>query len=151
MIHGNPYSICDELAETNVAKINDPIPLATHPPRPKLLDRVREVIRSKHDSYRTEQAYLFWIKRFILFHHKCHPQEMGAGEVQQFLTHLAVSEHVAAATQNQALCAIVFLYINLLIQNRVYNDVIILKPPAGDGIERRRYGRSPIGRYWRWD
>ncbi len=130
MIHGNPYSICGELAETNVAKINDPIPLATHPPPPKLLDRVREVLRSKHYSYRTEQAYVFWIKRFILFHHKRHPQEMGAGEVQQFLIHLAVSENVAAATQNQALCAIVFMYKQVLkVELGDFSNVTWAKKP----------------------
>ena len=77
--------------------------------KPKLLDQVRFAIRTKHYSLRTERAYIQWIKRFILFHQKRHPQEMGALEVNQFLTHLAVKERVAASTQNQALCAIVFL------------------------------------------
>lgn len=81
---------------------------------PKLLDRVRETLRRKHYSYRTEQAYVHWIKRFILFHNKRHPQEMGAPEIEAFLTHLAVHEHVAASTQNQALQAILFLYREVL-------------------------------------
>jgi integron integrase len=76
----------------------------------KLLDQVSDVIRLKHYSIRTEQTYLNWIRRFILFHNKRHPAEMGEGEISEFLTHLAVDEKVAAATQNQALNAIVFLY-----------------------------------------
>ena len=84
--------------------------------KPKLLDQVREVIRRKHYSIRTEQAYLDWIKRFILFHHKRHPREMGESEITAFLTHLAVKGNVAAATQNQALSALLFLYRNVLEQ-----------------------------------
>jgi integron integrase len=71
-------------------------------------------MRLKHYSYRTEQAYVDWIRRFILFHHKRHPQEMGAQEIEAFLTHLAVHENVAASTQNQALQAILFLYREVL-------------------------------------
>ena len=67
------------------------------------LESVRELIRVKHLSYRTEETYLGWIRRFILFHDKRHPQEMGAAEVQAFLTHLAVEGNVAASTQNQAI------------------------------------------------
>jgi integron integrase len=77
---------------------------------PKLIDQVRNLLRTMHYSSKTEKAYLFWIKRYILFHRKRHPVDMGAMEIEQFLTHLAVNEHVAASTQNQALCAIVFLY-----------------------------------------
>jgi hypothetical protein len=77
---------------------------------PKLLDRVRWHLRVKHYSIRTEQAYLDWIRRFILFHHKRHPDTMGEEEIAAFLTHLAVQRHVAASTQNQALCALLFLY-----------------------------------------
>jgi site-specific recombinase XerD len=76
----------------------------------KLLDQVRDTIRLKHYSYRTEQSYVHWIRRFILFHNKRHPNEMGRPEVEAFLTHLAVHEHVAASTQNIALSAIQFLY-----------------------------------------
>jgi site-specific recombinase XerD len=82
----------------------------------RLLDQVREKIRIKHYSIRTEQAYLDWIKRFILFHGKRHPENMGNAEVEQFLTHLAVERNVAASTQNQALNAIVFLYHEVLGQ-----------------------------------
>jgi integrase len=84
------------------------------PAQPRLLDQVREKIRLKHYSIRTEQAYLDWIKRFILFHGKRHPENLGSAEVEQFLTHLAVERKVAASTQNQALNAIVFLYTEVL-------------------------------------
>ena len=80
--------------------------MQTESPPQKLLDRVRDRIRVKHYSYRTEETYVQWIKRFILFHNKRHPREMGSDEVNAFLTHLAVNENVAASTQNQALSAI---------------------------------------------
>ena len=70
------------------------------PTSKKLLDQVRDAIRLKHYSIRTEEAYVSWIKRFILFHKKRHPLEMGAAEIEEFLTHLAVNENVAASTQN---------------------------------------------------
>jgi hypothetical protein len=72
----------------------------------KLLDQVTDVARFRHLSIRTEQTYRNWIKRFILFHGKRHPREMDADAVRAFLTHLAVNEHVAASTQNQAFNAI---------------------------------------------
>jgi integron integrase len=75
---------------------------------------VRDAIRTRHLSYRTEQAYLGWIKRFILFHHKRHPREMGKIEVSAFLSSLATSRHVSASTQNQALNAVLFLYREVL-------------------------------------
>jgi len=71
-----------------------------------LLDVVRDRIRAKHYSYRTEMAYLHWIRRFVRFHRGRHPREMGAAEVQAFLTYLAVKRGVAASTQNQALQAL---------------------------------------------
>ena len=76
---------------------------------PKLLDRVRQTIRAKHYSRRTESAYVDWIRRYILFHRKRHPSEMGATEVSAFLTWLATSRRVSASTQNQALSAVLFL------------------------------------------
>jgi site-specific recombinase XerD len=76
------------------------------PPEKRLLDQVRDLLRVKHYSLRTEQAYVDWIKRFILFHNKRHPREMGVAEISTFLTHLAVEKHVAASTQNQALAVI---------------------------------------------
>ena len=80
------------------------------PSRSPFLEEVRQAIRLRHYSIRTEQAYVDWIKRFILFHDKRHPREMGEAEVRDFLTHLAVNRNVAASTQNQALNALVFLY-----------------------------------------
>ena len=80
----------------------------------KLLDRVRDVLRVNHYSLRTEEAYLGWIRRFILFNGKKHPQEMGAAEVELYLTHLAVNEKVSTSTQKQALNALVFLYHKVL-------------------------------------
>jgi integrase len=83
-------------------------------PKARLLDQVREVMRVKHYSIRTEQTYIQWIKRFIFHHGKRHPREMGAVEVAAFLTDLAVRGQVAASTQNQALNALVFLYREVL-------------------------------------
>jgi integron integrase len=82
--------------------------------KPKLLDQVRDVVRRKHYSIRTEQAYIDWIKRFIVYHGKRHPGEMAEEEVAEFLTHLARDLNVAAATQNQALSALLFLYKEVL-------------------------------------
>ena len=82
--------------------------------KPKLLDQMRDVLRKKHYSKRTEETYVGWARRFIRFHHVRHPQEMGAQEIGQFLTYLAVTQNVAASTQNQALSALVFLYKEVL-------------------------------------
>ena len=92
--------------------MREPGPPAPHPPR--LLDRVREAIRTRHYSRRTEKAYVHWIRRFIFFHDKRHPADMGAAEVTAFLTSLAVRDKVAASTQNQALSALLFLYREVL-------------------------------------
>lgn len=82
---------------------------------PKLLDQVGGRIRVKHYSIRTETQYVQWIKRFMLLHGKRHPAEMGAAEMEAFLTHLAVERKVSAATQNQALSALLFLYKEALL------------------------------------
>jgi len=93
----------------------DSTPSPSNPSRPKkLLDQVRDAIRLKHYSRRTEESYVHWVKRFILFHDKRHPNDMGRPEIEAFLTHLATHEHVAASTQNQALAALLFLYRNVL-------------------------------------
>ena len=91
-----------------------PASQAELPLRPRLLDQVRDCIRRRHYSLRTEKAYIAWIRRFVLFHGKRHPGEMGPEEVTAFLTHLARDGQVAAATQNQALSALLFLYRNVL-------------------------------------
>jgi integron integrase len=98
------------------------------PETPRLLDRVHEIIRRKHYSIRTEQAYVDWIKRFILYHDKRHPTELGATEVEAFLTWLAVERDVAASTQNQAQCALLFLY----------REVLGVDLPWLDDVERAK-------------
>jgi len=82
------------------------LPATARQDKPKLLEQVRDIIRRKHFSIRTEQVYVDWIRRFILFHNKRHPREMAEAEVTEFLTHLARHGHVAASTQNQALSAL---------------------------------------------
>jgi len=82
--------------------------------KPKLLDRLRYAIRRMHYSYKTEKSYVAWVKRFILFHKLRHPGDMGAKEIEEFLTYLAVERKVSASTQNQALSAILFLYDHVL-------------------------------------
>jgi integron integrase len=96
--------------------------------RPRLLDQVRDHLRTLHYSYRTEQQYLFWIKRFIVFHGKRHPSGMAAAEVEEFLSHLAVDRKVSASTQNQALAAILLLY----------RKVLQIELPWLDGIVRAK-------------
>ncbi len=98
---------------------------------PRLLDQVRDVIRRKHYSYRTEEAYVFWIKRFVFFHQKRHPRELGNAEVTAFLNELARGRGVAASTQNQALSALVFLYKEVLQQPLAWlDDLERVKRPA---------------------
>ena len=111
------------------------LPAGRSPGNPKLLDRVRDVIRRKHYSIRTEQTYIDWIRRFILFHGKRHPGEMSEPEVTAFLTSLARDGNVAASTQNQALSALLFLYKE------------VLKKEIGwlQGVERaKRPARLPV-------
>ncbi|HUW50735.1 MAG TPA: integron integrase [Sulfuricella sp.] len=100
----------------------------SQPSAPKLLDQVRGKIRLKHYSIRTEQAYVDWIKRFICHFGKRHPRELGAAEVAQFLTHLAVHGKVAASTQNQAKSALLFLY----------KEVLAAELPWLDNVERAK-------------
>ncbi|HEX9819743.1 MAG TPA: phage integrase N-terminal SAM-like domain-containing protein [Methylomirabilota bacterium] len=76
------------------------------PPRPRLLDRVRNALSARHYSRRPQRSYVAWIRRYIFFHGKRHPIELGAAEVTRFLTSLAVERRVAASTQNQALSAL---------------------------------------------
>ncbi len=106
-----------------------------HARAPKLLDKVRLSIRARHYSERTEESYVHWIERFILFHNKRHPAEMGEPEINAYLTHLALQEHVSSSTQNQALAALLFLYRDVL--GRELGEL-------GDVIRARRPKRSPI-------
>ena len=97
---------------------------------PKLLDQVAEKIRLKHYSARTGQAYAQWIKRYILFHGKRHPKDMGAKEVEAFLTSLAIVHNVSASTQNQAQASILFLYKEVLNVTLPWlDDVVRVKMP----------------------
>ena len=109
------------------------LPPPTAPPR--LLDRVRWHLRIKHYSLRTEQAYVDWIRRYVLFHGKRHPDEMGEDQIAAFLSHLAIDGHVAASTQNQALSALLFLY----------QQVLDRKLESIAGVERvRRPPKLPV-------
>ena len=100
-------------------------PPQTDASAPRLLDQVRDKIRLKHYSIRTEQAYTDWVKRFVLFHKKRHPKDMSAGEVEQFLTHLAVAGKVSASTQNQAKSALLFLYRDVLSIDLPWLDEVV--------------------------
>jgi integron integrase len=104
------------------------------PNPPKLLDQVRVALRTRHYAIRTEEAYVDWIRRFILFHGKRHPREMGAAEIETFLTDLAVRGRVAASTQNQALAALLFLYQN----------VLKIELPRVDAVRAKRPERLPV-------
>lgn len=98
---------------------------------PKLLQRVRAEIRVRHYSRRTEEAYVHWIRRYIVFHGRRHPSELGSADVKEFLTWLAVDRHVAASTQNQAFSAVLFMYKDVLRMN------------IGD-IEHASHAKTPI-------
>ena len=100
------------------------------PKQPEFLDQVRNAIRVKHYSLRTEQSYIYWVRKFIFFNKKCHPKDMGEQEVSAYLTYLAVNRKVSASTQNQALCALVFMYKHVL-KNKLgdLNNVARAKRP----------------------
>lgn len=103
---------------------------AVSPDSPRLLDRVRAEIRVRHYSLRTEQSYVDWARRFILFHRKRHPAEMGAIEIKAFLSHLAVDRQVSASTQNQAKSALLFLYREVLKVELPWLDEIVVARSA---------------------
>src|SRR5437016_5220316 len=88
--------------------------------KPRLLEEVRSVARMRHLSIRTEQAYVQWIRRFIRFHHKKHPREMGESEIRAFISHLAVERGITASTQTVALSALLFLYRDVLKKDLPY-------------------------------
>ena len=103
--------------------------------KPKLLEQMRDALRSRHYSRSTERTYLMWVRRFIFFHGVRHPAEMAEPEINAFLTHLAVKENVSASTQNQALSALLFLYRHLI--GREVGDL-------GDVIRARKPKRLPV-------
>ncbi len=102
--------------------------VATAPRQPRLMDRVRESLRVQHYALTTERTYCHWIKRYILHHGKRHPMDMGAREVEAFLTHLATTENVSASTQNQAMHAVLYLY----------KHVLCIDLPWLDGVTRAK-------------
>ena len=109
---------------------------ASVPPRkPKLMAQVREALRARHYSIRTEQAYCHWVKRLIYFHDVRHPAEMGEPEMNAFLTDLAVRDNVSASTQNQALSALLFLYRHVI--GREVGEL-------GEIVRARRPVRLPV-------
>ena len=103
--------------------------------QPKLMDQLREALRSRHYSSRTEKTYCHWVKRFIFFHNVRHPSEMAESEINAFLTNLAVKEKVSASTQNQALSALLFLYRHVI--GRQVGDL-------GEVIRARKPKRLPV-------
>jgi integron integrase len=129
MIPGANAEIQYASAPSAIRAVREPGVTPTRPPR--LFDRVREAARVRHYSRRTETAYLSWIRRFIFFHGKRHPAEMGAPEITKFLSSLAVEGNVAASTQNQALGALLFLYRDVLEQELPWlDDMVRAKRPA---------------------
>lgn len=118
-------------AMKNVSKAELPCVNDTKKAKPRLLDQVRNVIRCKHYSIRTEQSYVEWIKRFIFFHGRRHPKDLEERHISEFLNHLAVERKVASSTQNQALCALVFLY-KEVIKKEIgrMDDLIRAKRPS---------------------
>src|SRR2546425_4053539 len=122
-----------ERGEARPLAVAEPAPEGAS--RPRLLDRVRDALRARHSSRRREKSYVAWIRRYIVFHGKRHPGEMGAVEVTQFLSSLAQQDHVAASTQNQALSALLFLY----------RQVLQVEMPWLDNVVRaKRSERLPI-------
>ena len=107
-----------------------PLPPASGSGKPKLLEQVRQLLRLRHYSLRTEEAYLAWIRRYILFHGKRHPRDLGESDVAAFLSSLATSGGVAASTQNQALSALLFLYKEVLQRELAFiGGVVRVKRP----------------------
>jgi len=98
---------------------------STQSKQPKLLERVRNAIRLRHYSKATETAYVGWIRRYVHFHGKQHPEKLGEAEISRFLTHLAVRQHVSASTQNQALSALLFLYREVLTRDVHWLDDLV--------------------------
>jgi integrase len=125
---GWSYPVLPARARSGVPGVHEAGPAGA--PKPRLLDRVREAVRTRHYSRRTEKAYIHWVKRYIFFHGKRHPAEMGAPEVSAFLTSLAVQGKVAPSTQNQALSALLFLYREVFaVELPWLDDVVRAKRP----------------------
>lgn len=117
------FSQNQQTLQTDLSK---PAGLSVSKPK-KLLDQVSEALRTKHYAYRTEETYVDWIKRYILFHKKRHPNEMGAEEIREFIAYLATERKVATSTQNQALSAILFLY-RIVLQQEITLSPELINP-----------------------
>lgn len=131
--HATSFKEKPAVANSPAIRVVTPIP--TTDQKPKLLTQLSQAMRSRHYSRNTESTYIHWVKRFIFFHHVRHPKDMAEPEINAFLTHLAVREHVSASTQNQALCAIIFLYKYVI--NRKIGDI-------GEVIRARKPVRLPV-------
>ena len=125
--------------------MNDSSPSGS--PKLRLLDQVRQAIRTRHYSYRTEKAYVHWTKRFIFFHNKRHPADMGEAEIGRFLSSLATDSHVSASTQNQALNALLFLYREIVKKDIGYVDGVVRakRPHRLPVVLTRQEVRSILG------
>jgi integron integrase len=138
-----------DLAISRLLLDNPPASMSTPTPtpaRPKLLDRVRWHLRIKHYSLRTEELYVQWIRRFIFFHQKRHPDEMGEEEIAAFLSHLAIDGRVAASTQNQAFSALLFLYQQVLDRKLEYLAGVerVKRPPKLPVVLTRKEAHAVI-------
>jgi hypothetical protein len=157
-VHSDPSTTYALLSEGgccgSMAAVHETSPAG--PPKPRLLDRVRQAVRARHYSRRTEKTYVAWVRGYILFHDKRHPAEMGAAEVTPFLTSLAVDGNVAASTQNQALSALLFLYRDVLGQALPWLDSVVRAKGAqrSAGIVQARPwhhdGTMPCNHKQRW-
>ena len=126
--------ITDDTSERKWAVRKEPVTLSGNLhsglKQPKLLDQVREALRTRHYSYSTEKTYVHWIRQFVLFHGKRHPNKLGEAEINQFISNLALQRNVSSSTQNQALCAIVFLYKHVLKREHGdFGDLVWAKKP----------------------
>src|SRR5262249_48649128 len=127
---GEPAEALGPASRQHICRMSAPAP----PGQPRLLDRVRLAIRARHYSLRTEEAYVGWVRRYVLFHKKRHPSEMGETEINAFVMHLASAEGVGASTQTQALSALLFLYRHVLGRDLPDLDTV---------IRAKRQGRMP--------
>lgn len=111
----------------NVVWMTSPLEPSPGPAPPRLLDQLRNRIRVKHYSLRTEKVYVDWARRYIVFHARRHPRDLGAAHVEAFLSYLAVTRHVSASTQNQAKAALLFLYKEVLVELPWLDEIVQAK------------------------
>ncbi|MBN1829035.1 MAG: integron integrase [Deltaproteobacteria bacterium] len=139
LVKGSKYRITAGTTRTKLIRQADGIKIGESSrqdeKKPKLLDQLQQALRSRHYSNRTEQTYRYWVRKFIFFNNVRHPGDMGEEEINAFLTHLAVKEQVSASTQNQALCALLFLYRHVV--GREIGDL-------GNVIRARKPVRLPV-------